>query len=113
MDRDRIILFQKTLRQIFEKYSQFKLSYADVEIELVLDDDRGHYELWQIGWQGHKRIHACILHVDIKDGKIWIQHDGIHEGITDELLEAGIQPKEIVLAFHSPTARRHLPFAVA
>ena len=53
------------------------------------------------------------LYVDIRDGKVWIQHDGTEDGIAYELLEAGIPHEHIVLAFHPPYARKHTPFAVA
>ena len=73
----------------------------------------GHYQIWHIGWDGWKRIHYCVLHINIKDGKIWVQHDGIYEGITQKLLDAGVPHKSIVLGFHAPSERKHTPFAVA
>ena len=47
-----------------------------VEVQLVFDTVHDHYQLWYIGWQGEHRIRGCVLQVDIKDGKIWIQYDG-------------------------------------
>ena len=49
----------------------------------------------------------------LKDGKIWVQHDGIEDGVTNDLLEAGVKQEEIVLAFFLPSERKHLPFAIA
>ncbi len=72
----------------------------------------GHYQLMTVGWHGQRRVHGCILHVDIKDGKIWIQHDGTEEGIANRLVEAGVPKNEIVLGFQSPFQRRHTEFAV-
>ena len=48
-----------------------------------------------------------MIHVDIRDGRIWIQHDGTEQGIAGELLAAGVAPEEIVMGFHPPT-QRHL-----
>jgi hypothetical protein len=42
-----------------------------------------------------------------------VKKDGIGQGTTEELLEAGVKPEEIILAFHRPSQRKHLPFAVA
>jgi hypothetical protein len=50
-----------------------------------------------------------VLHIDIKGGKIWVQHDGI----TQKLLDAGVPHNSIVLGFHAPSERKHTPFAVA
>lgn len=51
--------------------------------------------------------------MDIKNGKVWIQHDGTESGIAGELLEAGIPRDHIVLAFHHPSKRQYTSFAVA
>ena len=50
--------------------------------------------------------------MDIKDGKVWIQHDGTEDGIAEELVEAGVPREHIVLAFHPPDVRKHTPYAV-
>jgi hypothetical protein len=53
------------------------------------------------------------LHLDIKNEKIWIQHDGTEGGIADELIEHGAPKQDIVLAFHSPFKRQFTGFAIA
>ena len=79
---------------------------------MIFDPVQGHFELMNVGWHGQQRIHGCILHVDIKDGKIWIQHDGTEEGIANRLVAAGVPKSDIVLAFQTPFQRRHTEFAV-
>lgn len=66
-----------------------------------------------VGWDGIRRDHGCLVHVDIIDGKFWIQRDGTEHGIARELLEAGVPKDRIVLAFRSPEMRRLTDFAVA
>ncbi|MFN5265589.1 MAG: element excision factor XisI family protein, partial [Pseudanabaena sp.] len=56
---------------------------------------------------------GCVTHVQIIDDKIWIQRDGIEDGITDELVEAGIPKDKIVLGFHPPSVRPHTGYAIA
>jgi hypothetical protein len=51
-------------------------------------------------------IHGCVLHLDIKKGKIWIQHDGTEVGIANELVNLGVPKEDIVLAFHEPLSQR-------
>ena len=53
------------------------------------------------------------LHVDIINGKVWIQRDGTEEGIALELVAAGIPKEHIVLAFHHPSRRPDTEYAVA
>jgi hypothetical protein len=52
------------------------------------------------------------MHIDIKDGKIWIQHDGTEVGIATLLLEQGVPANDIVLGFHTPFMRQFTEFAV-
>src|SRR6185312_4596708 len=101
------------VKRIIRDYAALKPSFGDIVVETIFDDSQGHYELVYSGWDGWHRVHGSVIHVDIREGKVWIQHDGTESGITDELLEAGIPPEHIVLAFHHPDKRKHMPFAVA
>jgi hypothetical protein len=58
------------------------------------------------------RIFGCILHLDIKDEKVWIQYDGTEDGIADELVALGVPKEDIVLGFHPADRRQYTGFAV-
>src|ERR1041384_1722460 len=103
----------EVVKRIINEYAAFKPSLGDVEVETIFDDQRGHYELMYAGWHESRRIHGSVIHVDIRDGKVWIQHDGTEDGIANDLLEAGIPAEQIVLAFHHPRKRQFTGFAVA
>jgi len=110
---DKIEHYRKTIREIIQSDAQFKPARGDVQIEVVFDEANDHYELMYSGWNGPYRIHGPVLHLDIRNEKIWIQHDGTEEGVANELLKAGISRDQIVLAFKAPDLRRHTDFAVA
>ena len=78
----------------------------------VFDEERNHYHLMTVGWNGERRIRGSILHIDLKNDKIWIQHDGTEEGIANDLLARGVPKEDIVLAFHSPYRRQLTGYAV-
>ncbi len=59
-----------------------------------------------------KRDLGCVLLLDIKNGKSWIQHDGTEVGIANQLVELGVPSQDIVLAFHEPEVRQFTDFAV-
>jgi hypothetical protein len=42
-----------------------------------------------------------VFHVDIKDGKVWIQEDVTDLPLVLKLEQAGIPKEDIVLAFHA------------
>ncbi len=104
--------YPAVIKRVIEAYAAFKPSYGAIEVETVFDDARGHYEIVYAGWNDHKRVHGTVVHVDIKGDKVWIQHDGTEHGIVDDLLEQGIPPDRIVLAFQHVTQRRHGEFAM-
>ncbi|MCI0616367.1 XisI protein [bacterium] len=105
--------YRNTIREIIQSYAQYKPSRGDVQIEVIFDEANDHYELMYPGWNGPYRIHGSVVHLDIRNGKIWIQYDGTHDGIANDLLNAGIPRDQIVLAFKSSEHRRHTDFAVA
>jgi hypothetical protein len=110
---EQINYYRETIRKLIQQYAQYKPSRGDVQIEVIFDEANDHYELMYAGWNGPYRIHGSVLHLDIRNEKIWIQHDGTEDGIANELVNAGIPRDRIVLAFKSPELRRHTDFAVA
>ncbi len=83
----------------------------EYEIETLFDTDRDHYQLLHVGWSRNHRSFSCILHLDIRGNKIWIQHDGTEEGIANPLVDLGVPKEDIVLAFHEPGVRQYTGFA--
>ncbi|MTJ17756.1 hypothetical protein FJR09_04430 [Dolichospermum sp. UHCC 0406] len=81
------------------------------EIELIFDIQRNRYLVIHIGWEGENRTYGTMIHVDIKDGKIWIQRDLTEEGVANELVELGVPKSDIVLAFRAPHIRQFTDFA--
>ena len=65
-----------------------------------------------VGWDKY-RVHGCLVHVDLIDGKFWIQRDGTEHGIARDLEAAGVPKDHIVLAFRAPEIRPYTGYAVA
>jgi hypothetical protein len=68
------------IKELLKQYGSYKPSYGEVEVELIFDTENDHYQLMTVGWNKQQRIHGCIVHIDIKGEKIWIQHDGTETG---------------------------------
>lgn len=114
---DIVAAYRVWIREILEEYHSYKPVNARPEIEeqIVLDYENDHYLLLQVGWHGEERTYGCSLHLDIKDGKIWIQRDWIdvEGGIAGELMAHGVPKEDIVLGFQAPYKRPYSGFAVA
>ncbi len=110
---DTIETYRQIIEKILGEYSQFDYAYGDIEKMVIFDRQNDHYLLLAIGWEGAKRVHGCIIHIDILDGKVWIQRDGLEHGVAQDLIEAGIPKAHIVLGFHSTEIREHTGYAIA
>ncbi len=84
------------------------------ETQLIMDDERGHYLLFSVGWGHNRREYVPFVHLDVRpDAKVHIQHDGTDLKIAERLIEEGIEKQHIVLAFQAPNRRKLIPdFAV-
>lgn len=111
MDTLNIDLKQAILT-VLHDYRGFLGQDPETESQLVIDETHNHYLLIEIGWYQSRRIYGTLIHIDIIDQKIWIQQDGTETGIANELVNLGISPKQIVLAYKTPERRKITDFAV-
>ena len=103
------VIIEKLLRE----YADLLGQDGQTQSELIFDRDHNHYLLIEAGWHNSDRIYGPFIHIDIIDGKLWIQHDGSEEGVAYELVEAGIPKEHIVLAYKSEARRQLTEFAVS
>jgi hypothetical protein len=109
----KIDIYRKYIQEVIKRRADYKSPYNDVEMQLIFDTEHDHYQLVHAGWHNDRRKYGCIMHLDIKNGKIWIQHDGTEIGVASELVEMGVPKEDIVLAFHAPYKRPYTGFAVS
>ena len=102
---------EEIVRNLVKQYASYKVSNGEIDTEAVIDKENGHYEVLNVGWDRGRRVHGSVIHIDIIDGKVWIQHDGTSPGVAVDLVEAGIPNDSIVLGFHPPHVRRRTGFA--
>lgn len=111
---DTLTHYRQIIKDALTEYASIPYSHGNFNSQTIFDTESDHYLLMLIGWEGPrevKRVHGCLLHLDIIHGKIWIQRDGTEQGITPELLKAGVPKEHIVLGFQHPRARRYTDFA--
>ncbi len=102
------------VRQLIEEVARMTPSGEQSETQLIMDDERGHYLLFSVGWGHNRREYVPFVHLDVRpDAKVHIQHDGTDLKIAERLVEEGIEKQHIVLAFQAPARRKLIPdFAV-
>lgn len=111
---DTLTDYRRIIREVLTEYARAPYAHGEIQIETVFDVERDHYLLVLVGWDGERgRIHGSLVHVDLIDGKFWIQRDGTEYGIARELEDAGVPRGQIVLGFREPRIRPHTGYAVA
>lgn len=113
MDSTQLDFYRQTIETVLSEYAAITYSYAPIEAEVVFDRTRDRYLWMDVGWDKDRRVHGCLVHIDLIDGKIWIQRDGTEDGIAADLERAGIPKEDIVLGFRPPELRPYTGYAVA
>ena len=109
---DTLKTHRQLIRKILTDYAKIPYAHGNIQIETVFDSESDRYLLMIVGRDNCRRIHGCLVHIDIINGKIWIQRDGTEYGIANELVDVGVPKNRIVLGFRSPKRRKHTEFAV-
>ncbi|MFM7603494.1 MAG: XisI protein [Pseudanabaena sp.] len=104
--------YRQKIQDLLTELASYGSANGEVESQLIFDAVRDHYQLVHVGWRNHRRIYGCVVHLDIKDGKIWVQHNGTEFDISLRLAEMGIPKQSIVNGFHSSYMRQFTDFAV-
>ncbi|MDM8527344.1 XisI protein [Anaerolineales bacterium HSG24] len=112
---DKLVSYRTLIKKLLTKHAEQsnQAPSQELETELVFDEQHDHYMLFTLGWWTEGRVHGTTVHVRLRKGKFWIEEDWLEDGITTDLLEAGVPKEDIVLAFHSPKKRAWTEFAVA
>ncbi len=110
---DTLETYRQIIRSVLSQYVELRYAYGDIRNETIFDREADRYLVVSVGWQTVKRVHGCLIHIDVIDGKIWIQRDGTEQGIATDLVAAGIPKECIVLGFHTPDVRPFTGYAAA
>lgn len=109
---EKLARYRQLVQQMLLEYGKQKLSHGDIEVETIFDTERDHYQIVHVGWDRQDWVHSCIIHIDIKGEKIWLQWNGTEDDIAADLVTAGVLKEDIVLGFQSPFMRQFTEYAV-
>lgn len=76
-----VLVLEPIVKRIIRHYASFPPSHGDVVVETIFDD------------------------IDIRQGRISIQHDGTGRGVANDLVDAGVPRADVVLAFKPADVR--------
>ena len=105
---ERIIV--ATLNEYADAFNQQK---NGVEAKVIADYAGKHFQLLNCGWRNDAYQFYVIFHFDILNDKIWVQENRTDVLIARELVEKGIDKKDIVLGLQFPELRAESGYALA
>ena len=109
----RLIFYRQCIEELLTQYSKSTPINGEIEVQTIFDAKNDHYQVVDLGWDKHRRIYNCVMHLDIKDGKIWIQRNQTDKLIADELVAMGVPKENIVLGLQPVYAREYTGYGVA
>ena len=107
---DKLERYRDISEQVLKRHVY---SFPDISDKAIFDRQSDSYLILRQGWEGSKRIQSIVTHLEIINGKIWIQEDWIEHGIAADLEAAGIPKSDIVLGFQPPYVRPFTDYAAA
>ncbi len=110
---DTLNRYRDIIESVLGEYTQIKYAWGELRCSPLFDRRHDSYALLTLGWRQRKRTHYCLAHLEILDGKVWIQADGIEGGLATELEAAGIPKADIVLGFQPADVRPLTEYAAA
>ena len=111
---DKIEKYRDIIEKILTEHAAIPYSYGEIRSQTAFDRKNDQYLLIDVGWNNKRfRVHGTLVHVEIINGKFWIQYDGIEGGIAESLERDGVPKGDIVLAWHEPELRKYTEYAVA
>jgi hypothetical protein len=110
---DKLTSYRQYIQEFLIEQTQGQIIGGDIETEIIFDSDRDRYLLIDLGWQEHQRIYNCVIHLEIKDGKIWIQRNQTDKPIAEVLIAIGVAKEDIILGLQPPYIRKYIGLGVA
>lgn len=111
LDRYRDLIENK-LSEVVALFER-AISAKRLRNRVVFDRQRDNYLIVQEGWDGSRRVHSIVVHIEIIKGKIVIQEDWTERGLARELEEASVPKSDIVLGFQPLEVRPLTGYAIA
>lgn len=103
--------YRQHIQRLLSEHAQLVCG-SRIQAETIFDQEHDRYQLVYVGWRDSHRVYGVVLHLDIIDGKIWVQQDGTEVGIANKLVEIGVPKHDIVLGIDPPKMRQYTEFAV-
>lgn len=92
---DKINRYRQALQQVLEDFAQWMSKGNPIQLLPVCDTNHDEYLIISLGRENDRREHAIVFHAQLRDGLIRIEADWTEEGLSDDLVAAGVEEKDL------------------
>ncbi len=103
---DRLKQYARTVQELVEQYAAEWKPHDGTSIEAVTDSEHGHYQIVRSGWKDGRFIHSCLVHFIVRDQQVQLLRNDTDVEWDRELIDRGVAPDDIVLAFRQTVGQR-------
>jgi hypothetical protein len=108
---DKTERYRQIIQSYLTRFASIPNLEEGIQDRLLFDLQNDSYAVIAEGWDGEERVHFVVAHLEIINGKIWIQADNTDVVIARELEAAGVLKSDIVLGFRPPAVRPFTEYA--
>lgn len=100
---DKVTKYRQIICEFLQDFAK-----DDSEAQLIFDLERDRYLVMHVAWRNDYRIYGCAMQLDLIDNQVWIQNNSTEIYVDRELIARGVEPKDVVLGFRSPSVRKKI-----
>ncbi|WPF89575.1 element excision factor XisI family protein [Cyanobacterium aponinum AL20118] len=93
---DKSITYADILTKVLRQQSAIQPRLQNLKISSVCDRDTGHFLIIMTGWHKESWRDQILFHARLIDDKIIIEDDNFEEGLTNILIQEGIDDRDII-----------------
>ncbi len=108
---EKLEFYRAKVIEVLSEFGEPPSANPDIERQFIGDTERDRYGIVFFGFQNGRQMCGCVLYIEIKNGKIWIQHNNTELEIGKELVALGVPKEDIVLGFQPPFMRQFTDYA--
>ena len=92
---------REIVKDVIRQYAALRPSHGEIRLDVVVDETHDRYALLQVGWDRGRRVRGLLLYIAVADDKVYVEYDGIEQGITEDLLDRGVPEDDLVFPYLS------------
>jgi hypothetical protein len=109
---DKVERYREYVEGLVIGYGRSDMTPEGVAVELVLDVLHDHYQWMNVGWDELRWVYQCFVHIDIREGKVWIQQNWTEVDLAEVLVGLGVLREDIVLGYLPPYKRPYSGYGI-